>query len=367
MFDLIAAPPPPCPDRRQRRRAADRSRCWASATASTGTTSRRSPTSPARPPRPGWPRRPTPSSTETSPGTRHGHGGDLEIRAHDAGPGAATLAPALATRPAVGATAVPVGPGRGDPARHALRARSRRRGHRPRPGRDRVRGPAARLARPDHGPDRRASPSSPSACGSCTRSTATPAPASGSGCAAAGCSCSTAIRYGWRRFQARIHGHEHVEPLEMSSYGAKTSFGVGMIHGIGAETGTPGPADRRGRRRVERGARRADAVRLRDRPAASRTSRSCCSARSASCRARPASGSTSRSARSPACSACSSGRSSCSASTAPCRTSERSCRSDPGPASRRSGRGAGAGAAAGAGGAGTDLTGRRKRVSTTTM
>ena len=46
------------------------------------------------------------------------------------------------------------------------------------------------------------------------------------------------MRYGWRRLQARLHGHEHVEPLEMSSYGAKTSFGVGMIHGIGAETGT---------------------------------------------------------------------------------------------------------------------------------
>ena len=41
-----------------------------------------------------------------------------------------------------------------------------------------------------------------------------------------------------RRLQARLHGHEHVEPLEMSSYGAKTSFGVGVIHGIGAETGT---------------------------------------------------------------------------------------------------------------------------------
>ncbi|MEX1169044.1 MAG: hypothetical protein WEE50_02760 [Chloroflexota bacterium] len=47
-----------------------------------------------------------------------------------------------------------------------------------------------------------------------------------------------AVRYGWRRFQARLHGHEHVEPLEMSSYGARTSFGVGMIHGIGAETGS---------------------------------------------------------------------------------------------------------------------------------
>jgi high-affinity nickel-transport protein len=46
------------------------------------------------------------------------------------------------------------------------------------------------------------------------------------------------VRYGWRRFQARMHGHEHVEPLEMSSYGARTSFGVGMIHGIGAETGS---------------------------------------------------------------------------------------------------------------------------------
>lgn len=44
------------------------------------------------------------------------------------------------------------------------------------------------------------------------------------------------IRYGWRRFQARMHGHEHVDPMEMSSYGPKTAFGVGMIHGIGAET-----------------------------------------------------------------------------------------------------------------------------------
>ena len=46
------------------------------------------------------------------------------------------------------------------------------------------------------------------------------------------------VRYGWRRILARLHGHEHVEPLEMSSYGPKTAFGVGMIHGIGAETGT---------------------------------------------------------------------------------------------------------------------------------
>ena len=46
------------------------------------------------------------------------------------------------------------------------------------------------------------------------------------------------IRYGWRWFRARLHGHDHVEPVEMSSYGPRTAFGVGMIHGIGAETGT---------------------------------------------------------------------------------------------------------------------------------
>ena len=45
-------------------------------------------------------------------------------------------------------------------------------------------------------------------------------------------------RHLWRRFGAWWHGHEHVEPLEMSSYGPRTAFGVGLIHGIGAETGT---------------------------------------------------------------------------------------------------------------------------------
>ncbi len=45
-------------------------------------------------------------------------------------------------------------------------------------------------------------------------------------------------RYAWRRVQARLHGHEHVDPIEMSSYGPKTAFGVGMIHGVGAETGS---------------------------------------------------------------------------------------------------------------------------------
>lgn len=46
------------------------------------------------------------------------------------------------------------------------------------------------------------------------------------------------VRYAWHRFQAGLHGHEHVAPIEMSSYGRRTAFGVGMIHGIGAETGT---------------------------------------------------------------------------------------------------------------------------------
>ena len=46
------------------------------------------------------------------------------------------------------------------------------------------------------------------------------------------------IRYGWRRLQAKIHGHEHVRSLEMTSYGPRTALAVGMVHGIGAETGT---------------------------------------------------------------------------------------------------------------------------------
>lgn len=45
-------------------------------------------------------------------------------------------------------------------------------------------------------------------------------------------------RYAWRRFQAKLHGHEHVDPIEMSSYGVRTAYGVGLIHGLGAETGT---------------------------------------------------------------------------------------------------------------------------------
>jgi high-affinity nickel-transport protein len=46
------------------------------------------------------------------------------------------------------------------------------------------------------------------------------------------------MRYSWRWFGAKLHGHDHVEPVEMSAYGRRTAFGVGMIHGVGAETGT---------------------------------------------------------------------------------------------------------------------------------
>ena len=48
----------------------------------------------------------------------------------------------------------------------------------------------------------------------------------------------SSVRYAWRWFRAKLHGHDHVEPVEASSYGPRTALGVGMIHGIGAETGT---------------------------------------------------------------------------------------------------------------------------------
>ena len=46
------------------------------------------------------------------------------------------------------------------------------------------------------------------------------------------------FRYAWRWIRSRLHGHEHVDPVESSTYGPKTAFGVGMIHGVGAETGS---------------------------------------------------------------------------------------------------------------------------------
>ncbi len=45
-------------------------------------------------------------------------------------------------------------------------------------------------------------------------------------------------RNGWGALQARIHGHEHKPSAHGSQYGPRAAFGVGMIHGIGAETGS---------------------------------------------------------------------------------------------------------------------------------
>src|SRR5438477_805795 len=46
------------------------------------------------------------------------------------------------------------------------------------------------------------------------------------------------VRYGWAALQARIHGHEHTQSAHATQYGPRTAFGVGMIHGVGAETGS---------------------------------------------------------------------------------------------------------------------------------
>ena len=46
------------------------------------------------------------------------------------------------------------------------------------------------------------------------------------------------VRYAWDRLQGRIHGHHHEPIAHASQYGPKTAFGVGMIHGVGAETGS---------------------------------------------------------------------------------------------------------------------------------
>ncbi|TMC34772.1 MAG: hypothetical protein E6J24_05085 [Chloroflexi bacterium] len=45
-------------------------------------------------------------------------------------------------------------------------------------------------------------------------------------------------RDAWDRVQARIHGHEHTPSARSTQYGPRTAFGVGMIHGVGAETGS---------------------------------------------------------------------------------------------------------------------------------
>ncbi len=46
------------------------------------------------------------------------------------------------------------------------------------------------------------------------------------------------IRYGWGLLQARVHGHEHRPTAHATQYGPRTAYAVGIIHGIGAETGS---------------------------------------------------------------------------------------------------------------------------------
>jgi hypothetical protein len=170
-------------------------------------------------------------------GHSHTHGGELEIRAHDAGPGAATLAPGLATRPGVSRTNF--FSGQADAIRlgtlYAL-------GH----GLVVVVLGLAAIAFGALLPDW-LDPIMGRIVGLTLVALGLWVMYSIYRYARAGerfrlrsrwMLVFDGMRYGWRRFQARIHGHEHVDPLEMSSYGARTSFGVGMIHGIGAETGS---------------------------------------------------------------------------------------------------------------------------------
>jgi high-affinity nickel-transport protein len=47
------------------------------------------------------------------------------------------------------------------------------------------------------------------------------------------------VRHGWHWLHHRLAGSQHdVEPFRVDQYGPLTAFGVGMIHGIGAETGS---------------------------------------------------------------------------------------------------------------------------------
>lgn len=173
----------------------------------------------------------------TVPGHAHGHGGHHEVRAHDAGPGGATLSPSLATRPPMGRTRFFSGQA------EAIRLGT--------------------LYALGHGSVVIALGLAALAFGALLPDWLDPIMGRivGFTLVALGLWVMYSIyryarggekfrlrsrwmlvfdgvRYAWRRFQARLHGHEHVEPLEMSSYGARTSFGVGMIHGVGAETGS---------------------------------------------------------------------------------------------------------------------------------
>ncbi len=46
------------------------------------------------------------------------------------------------------------------------------------------------------------------------------------------------VRHGWDALQARVHGHEHRPTPHATQYGPRTAYAVGIVHGIGAETGS---------------------------------------------------------------------------------------------------------------------------------
>jgi high-affinity nickel-transport protein len=173
----------------------------------------------------------------TVPGHEHGHGGTLEVHAHDAGPGGATLAPSLAARPTMGrarflsgqAEAIKLGTlyalGHGSVV-IALGLAALMFGALLPDWLDPIMGRIVGVTLVALGLWVMYSIYRYARGGEKFR------------LRSRWMLVFDGVRYGWRRFQARLHGHEHVEPLEMSSYGVRTSFGVGMIHGVGAETGS---------------------------------------------------------------------------------------------------------------------------------
>ena len=153
-------------------------------------------------------------------GHQHGHGGPLEVRAHDAGPGGATAAPALAVRPAIGPLRFVTGQW------EAIRLGT--------------------LYALGHGTVVIALGIAALSFGALLPDWLDPLMGRIVGFtlvalglwvmysiyryARAGEAFRLrsrwmlvfdTIRYAWRRFGSRLHGHEHVEPLEMSSSGPK--------------------------------------------------------------------------------------------------------------------------------------------------
>ena len=46
------------------------------------------------------------------------------------------------------------------------------------------------------------------------------------------------VRGAYHRTQARRYGHSHLRPETPARYGPRSAFGIGLVHGVGAETGT---------------------------------------------------------------------------------------------------------------------------------